>query len=133
MISVIVHHLFNGRVGPKYEVEYKSRLDSVEYMDTSIEAGYKNMSAVQFIRDYLEISAMIGHEGDGRLPTFRRDDPSASTYGYKVANEIQNWIKDVGPLTAEELPFTDFTVSPLTTLLKPNGRVRLILDSSIPH
>ena len=39
----------------------------------------------------------------------------------------------VGPLSENELPFTDLTVSPLTTRVKPNGRVRLILDLSYPH
>ena len=39
----------------------------------------------------------------------------------------------VGPLSECELPFTNFTVSPLTTHVKPNGLVRLILDLSYPH
>ena len=39
----------------------------------------------------------------------------------------------VGPLSREKLPFSDFSVSPLTTRVKPNGRIRLILDLSYPH
>ena len=39
----------------------------------------------------------------------------------------------MGPLTESELTFTDYTVSPLTTRVKPNRRVRLILDLSYPH
>ena len=39
----------------------------------------------------------------------------------------------VGPLKKEELPFEDFSASPLTTRMKPNGRVRHILDLSYPH
>jgi len=38
-----------------------------------------------------------------------------------------------GILTVDALPFTDFTVSALTTRMKPNGRICLILDLSYPH
>ena len=59
-----------------------------------------------------------------------------SDHGYEVVDEILSWIKMVicvGPLTENELPFTGFTVSPLTTRVKPNGRIRIILDLSYPH
>ena len=49
--------------------------------------------------------------------------------------EIQHQLSGicVGPLKIDELPFEDFSVSPLTTRMKPNGRVRLILDLTYPH
>ena len=39
----------------------------------------------------------------------------------------------VDPLSEEELPFSDYTVSPLTTRVKPIGRIGLILDLSYPN
>ena len=105
-------------------------------METAIEAGYKDMSHVRFIRSYLENGATIGCEKEGRLPTYGRNDPSVSDHGSELADEIVNWLKIgicVGPLSECELPFTDFTVSPLTTRMKPNGRIRLILDLSYTH
>ena len=59
------------------------------------------------------------------------NDPSICCFGFEVADEIQSWIKMgicVGPMPASELPFMD-----LTTRVKPNGHVRLILDQSYPH
>ena len=32
-----------------------------------------------------------------------------------------------------ELPFSNYTISPLTTRFKPNGSLRIILDVSYPH
>ena len=71
-----------------------------------------------------------------RLPTFGRNDTSVSDNGYEVADEIIGWLKMgicVGPLSESELPLSNYTVSSLTTRIKPNGRVRLILDLSFPH
>ena len=39
----------------------------------------------------------------------------------------------MGPLSENELLITDFTVSPLATCVKPNGRIRLILDLFYSH
>ena len=105
-------------------------------MDTAIEAGYKDMKHVCFIKSYLETGADIGCEKEGRLPTFGRIDISVSDNGFEVADKIVSWLKMgiyVGPLSDSELPFTDYSVSPLKTRIKPNGRVRLILDLSYPH
>ena len=92
-------------------------------MDTAIEVGYKDMNHVLFIKNYLKEGADIGCEREGRLPTFGRNDVSVSDNGFEVADEIVSWLKMgicVGPLTESELPFTDYTVSPLTTRIKPN-------------
>ena len=39
----------------------------------------------------------------------------------------------LGPLKESELPFENYTISPLTTRPKPNGSLRIILDLSFPH
>ena len=88
------------------------------------------------LRTNLEEGADIGCEREGKLPTFGRNDVSVSDNGFEVADEIVSWLKMgicVGPLAESELPFSDYTGSPLTTRIKPNGRLRLILDLSYPH
>ena len=116
-------------------MEHKSWLNPVEFMETAIEAGYKDINHVRFIRSYLENRAIIGCGKEGRLPTFRSNDLSVGAHGFKVKDEILSWIKMVSAwaLSGNELPFTVFTVSPLTTRVKTNGRILLILDLSYPH
>ena len=73
---------------------------------------------------------------EGRFPIFGRNDIPVSDHRYYVADKILVWLKMgicVGSLSESELPFSDYTVSPLTTLIKPNGRVHLTLDLSFPH
>ena len=38
-----------------------------------------------------------------------------------------------GPLSKEEMPWTDFKVSPMTVRLKPNGAAMIIMNLSWPH
>ena len=71
-----------------------------------------------------------------RFPIFERNDISVSDHRYYVADKILVWLKMgicVGSLSESELPLSDYTVSPLTTRIKPNGRVHLTLDLSFPH
>ena len=52
---------------------------------------------------------------EGRFPTF---GTSVSDHRYYVADKILVWLKMgicVGSLSESELPFSDYTVSPLTT------------------
>ena len=118
------------------DITHSSWLSPTEFVKIAKEAGYSDMNHINKISDYITHGARIGCEGEGRLPTFGHNDPSVSEHGWEIADEIQNWLNMgicVGPLSEEELPFTDYTVSPLTTRTKPNGRVRLILDLSYPH
>ena len=50
----------------------------MEFMETAIEAGYKDINHVLFIRSYLEYGSMIGTK-EGRHPTFGSYDPSFVT------------------------------------------------------
>ena len=59
--------------------------------------------------------------GEGRLPTKKKNCPSAQVHG---ADMIQQWLKDKicwGPLKKEELPWEDVSVVPLKAVPKPNG------------
>ena len=94
----------------------------MEFTETAIESGYKDMNHVRFKRSYMENRAIIGCEQEGRLQAFGKNNPSVSDHGYEISDEILTWIKMeicVGPLSEEELPFKDYTVSSLTTLLEP--------------
>ena len=98
----------------------------MEFLETAIEAGSKDINHVSFIGNYLQNGVLIGFEDEGRLPTFVRNDPSVSDNGYEVSDAILSWIKMgicVGTLSGSELPFTDITVSPVPIRVKPNGRV----------
>ena len=56
--------------------------------------------------------------------------------GFQVMDAVHSWVADgicLGHLMESELPFTDYTISPLTTLPKPNGSLCIILDLSYPH
>jgi len=112
------------------DIKHASWLDPTEFVNIAKEAGYSNMNHINYIHDYLVKGAKIGCEGEGRLLTFGKNDPSVSDHGWEIQDEIQTWLSMgicLGPLSREELPFSDFSVSPLTTRTKPNGRVRLIL------
>ena len=84
----------------------------------------------------LENGADLGIEGDGRWPSHGPNNSSALEFGQRLADSLQSAIKaDImwGPLTEEEMPWTQFKVSPMTIRLKPNGAARIIMDLSWPH
>ena len=105
------------RPTPVLLASYSSWLDPVEFVKVAEEAGYKDMNQFKFVSNYLTNGAKIGCEGEGRWPTRGRNDPSVSTHGWEIADEIQTGVNMgicVGPLKIDELPFEDFSVSPLT-------------------
>ena len=56
-------------------------------METAIEAGYKDINHVLFIRSYLEYGSIIGRK-EGRLPTFGSYDPSFCDPVLNVTDEV---------------------------------------------
>ena len=116
--------------------EYPSWVDGSKLRDRCESAGIPNRRWVEsVVRDVVE-GSNIGCKQEGRLPTRANNDASAALYGERVADSLQSWVKEgiaVGPLMEEELPWTDFTVSPITVRLKPDGKARVILDLSAPH
>ena len=86
--------------------------------------GYPITDHVEGVLDYVEKGTEIGCVGEGRLPTRKKNCPSAQVHGAKLADMIQQWIKDRicwGPLKEEELPWKDVSVAPLKAVPKPNG------------
>ena len=80
--------------------------------------------------------ADTGCRGMGRAPTREKNSSTAAANGRKLADTLQSWIKAgilAGPFKEEELPWTDYTLNPLTVRPKPDNSVRVILDMSAPH
>ena len=78
----------------------------------------------------------MGIEGEGRWPSHGPNNPSSLEFGQRFADSLQTAIKANimwGPLPEEEMPWTQFKVSPMTVRLKPNGAANIIMDLSWPH
>ena len=63
----------------------------------------------------LESGANLRIEGEGRWPSHGHNNPSALEYCQRLADGLQSAIKaDImwGPLTEEEMPWSEFKVSP---------------------
>lgn len=98
--------------------------------------GY-NMKDEQLLRSVEHLKgADLRCRGPGRLPTKHPNSDSAYSHGDRVCDSIQGWINDnlcFGPLTPEEMPWSDYTVNPITTKLKPNGNARVCVNMSAPY
>ena len=93
-------------------------------------------SKVDNICTMLREGANIGVEGEGRWPSWGRNNPTVYQFGEWVADSLQTAVKYgimYGPLKREDLPWKDFKVSPMTVRLKPNSRARITMDLSYPH
>ena len=66
------------------DIKHASWLDPIEFVNIAKEAGYNNMNHINYIHDYLVKGAKIGCEGEGRLPTFGKNDPSVSDHGWEI-------------------------------------------------
>ena len=94
---------------------------------------------VDRVTERLENGADIGVEGRGRLPTREKNSPTVYEHGFAMADTLQDGIVDgyiAGPCTQEEvvaLLGPDYTINPMSSREKPNGRLRMIVDASAPH
>ena len=113
----------------KYSVEdamkdYGSWVCSKTLRERLQKIGYPITSHVTRVLDYVENGVEIGCTGEGRLPTRKKNCPSAQVHGAKLADMIQQWCRDKicwGPLKKEELPWDDVSIAPLKAVPKPNG------------
>ena len=118
------------------EVDHKSWVDPDSLWEVCSEAGVQNIPLLRKVCDYVRNGARIGCRGEGRLPTYGINDKSINLSGFQVMDAVHSWVSDgicLGPLKESELPFDNYTISPLTTRPKPNGSLRIILDLSSPH
>ena len=84
----------------------------------------------------LRDGADLGCRGPGRLPTSVKNSPSAAEFGVRLADALQDWIKEglaFGPCLPGEMPWTDYTVNPLKVVLRPDGKARICINMSAPY
>ena len=105
--------------------------------DLAERAQFPHYSMLDRVCERLENGAKVGCEGRGRLPTVAKNARSVFEYGDRVSDALQTWVCEgiaAGPLREEELArLGDFTVNPLGGKLKPNGKMRVLVDASSPH
>ena len=115
----------------------KSWISPDKLMEVATNLGYIGEEpGLQLAVERLIKGADIGCKGDGRLPTSQKNSTSATKYGVRVADSLQTWIREglcFGPLTVDEMPWKEFTTSPITVKLKPNGKARICINLSAPH
>ena len=113
----------------------KSWLDTAKLREEARAVGIDE-DWLTVVCDRLDNGASLGCEGAARLPTRGRNSDSAIEEGEKLADTLQTWVKQgivAGPFREEELPWSDFTTSPLMVRRKPDNSMRVILDMSSPH
>ena len=108
--------------------EFRRQLQQVG-IDTASES-------VSLILNDLEFGADIGASGRARLPTTERNARSAFEYGDRLQEALQELILQgamLGPLFKEEVDLTTAKVHAMGTKVKPNGKVRSLVDCSKPR
>ena len=100
------------------------------------EVRYNDKVRLARVLDRLRNGANLGCKGSARLPTMMPNGTSAAEYGVRLADSLQDWIKEGiawGPLLKEEMPWQNYTVNPMQVRLKPNGKARIIMNMSSPY
>ena len=108
--------------------------DKLEVLANTL--GLRNRGRLDRVLDRLRNGATLGCKGAARLPTKMPNGPSVAECGVRLADSLQDWIKDGiawGPLLPEEMPWRDYTVNPMQVRLKPNGKARIIINMSSPY
>ena len=114
----------------------KSWILSEKLKEEAERLGMKEKLKLDDIIKTIEKGATLGIEGEGRWPSNGPNNNSALEFGQRLADSLQSAIKAEimwGPLSKEEMPWTDFKVSPMTVCLKPNGAAMIIMNLSWPH
>ena len=141
---------YRGQLKASYWAKWKSRklsgksqdkswVSSSEMRKLSERAGMGRSELLERVCDRLEKGADIGVEGRGRLRTRVNNASSVFDNGYAVSDSLQEGIVDgylTGPYTYEEvekLLGSEFSINPMNTRPKPNGKMRIIIDASAPH
>ena len=115
-----------------------SRVSSSGLRDLANRADFSNTTMLNRVCKRLEDGARIGCEGRGRLPTFASNAKTVFEHGDRVSDTLQGWVCDgiaAGPLRLEELRRlpAPFSVNPMGAKMKPNGKMRVLVDASSPH
>ena len=141
---------YRGQLKASYWSKWKSRklnhksvdkswVSALEMRKLSERASMGRSDRLERVCERLEKGADIGVEGRGRLKTRVNNASSVFDNGYAVSDSLQEGIMDgylTGPYTYEEvenLLGKEFSINPMNTRPKPNGKMRIIIDASAPH
>ena len=122
--------------GNSYKQEEGSFIDHQKLAAAAVRLGLREKSKVRETCEMLERGASIGVDAEGRWPSTGPNSSTVYEFGSRVADSLQTAVKDgimYGPMHRDEIPWTDFKVSPMTVRLKPNGAARIIMNLSFPH
>jgi len=88
---------------------------------------------------WLESGVSLGcNKASARMPTERPNMASSYEWGEMMTDTIQSWCAmgiAAGPYTRAELEARGWKIkiNPMQVRVKPNGKLRIILDLSAPH
>ena len=120
-----------------YSKDTHSWIDWHKLEEEAHMVGYQNWKKMSKVKDILLNGASLGcNLQTSRLPTWGRNSPSVAANGRKFADTLQDWVASGivnGPFKLEEMPFNNFSVSPMGVTPKPKGKIRIIMDLSHPH
>ena len=107
-----------------YKEEFGSFVSHVRMAEAAARLGLVEKEKVAKTCQMLKDGANIGVSGEGRWATEGPNSSSVYDYGVRVADSLQTAVNDgimYGPLKRSEIPWTSYTVSPMTVRLKANG------------
>ena len=103
--------------------------------ETAKEIGFPNLDYVEEMAVMLEEGARTGVEGAARLPSSGPNNPNLRNVAPQVLDTLRTWCRQglvCGPLEDSEVP-AGAKSSPLSGVLKPSGKARIINNQSWPH
>lgn len=114
-----------------------SWISSAALRDLAARADFPHATMLDRVCHRLDNGANIGCEGRGRLPTRGKNPTSVFEFGDRISDTLQTWVCEgiaAGPLREEELSsLGPYSINPIGGKLKPNGKIRVIVDASSPH
>ena len=102
------------------------------------DADYRS-EKLDLVMDWLENGVSLGcNKASARMPTERPNMASSYEWGEMMTDTIQSWCAmgiAAGPYTRAELEARGWKIkiNPMQVRVKPNGKLRIILDLSAPH
>ena len=125
---------------PKRLVEsmmpHQSWVNAEELLKVSGEVGFSDPAHLSRVIKRIREGSTIGCRGPGRLQTKVPNSPPVYEYGVRMADILLDMLKEGlvwGPLLPEEVPWRDITLNQMSGKLKPNGKLRPIMNMSSPY
>ena len=145
-------HEYSDNIGDEFWAKWPSNkptgeklvswISHVKLRNRAEKAGYSDKVMLDYVCTSLRDGATLGTRGSARLPSAPKNKGKLSNYdsayehGALMGDSLASWVKQGlvwGPMTKEELPWTDPKVSPMSVEIKPSGAARIIVDLSSPH